>query len=330
MTKKYLLALLFITQSMVSCSVADDVDPLPSWNKGSSRDSIIAFVEAVTDKTNVDYVPTIERVAVFDNDGTLWSEQPLYFQFYYALEQLANAADAHPEWSDQEPFKTALGGVRDDILALGTKGLVEIILTTHSGMTNAEFGQSVKDWIASAEHPTTQRPFSQMVFQPMLELLDYLRANEFEVYIVSGGGVEFMRAIARGIYGVPPENTIGSNLGMKLEETDSGLVLRRMAEINFINDKAGKPVGIQRAIGRRPIFAFGNSDGDLQMLQWTAAGDGRSFAGIVHHTDADREWAYDRESHLGRLDKALDEGRNRGWTIVDMKSEWAVIYPPER
>jgi phosphoserine phosphatase len=270
-----------------------------------------------------------ERIAVFDNDGTLWSEQPLYFQFYYALAQIEKMAAANAELSDKEPFKTALAGNRDEILALGTNGLIEIILTTHSGMTNAEFRQSVQDWIGSAQHPTTQRPFSQMVYQPMLELLDYLRANEFEVYIVSGGGVEFMRAFAERVYGVPPESTIGSNLGIKLEETDDGLVLRRVAEINFVNDKAGKPVGIQRAIGRRPIFAFGNSDGDLQMLQWTVAGDGPSFAGIVHHTDADREWAYDRESHLGRLDKALDEGVERGWTIVDMRSDWSVIYPTE-
>jgi phosphoserine phosphatase len=196
-------------------------------------------------------------------------------------------------------------------------------------MTNAEFRQSVQSWIASAKHPTTQRSFSLMVFQPMLELLDYLRANGFEVYIVSGGGVEFMRAWAEGVYGVPPENTIGSDLGIKLEDTENGLVLRRVAEINFINDKAGKPVGIQRAIGRRPIFAFGNSDGDLQMLQWTKAGEGLSFAGIVRHTDADREWAYDRESHLGRLDKALDEADANGWTVVDMKADWAVVYPAE-
>ncbi len=329
MTKRYLLALLFFTQSIVSCSAPDDVDPLPSWNNGSSRDSIIAFVEAVTDKANANHVPVTERIAVFDNDGTLWSEQPLYFQLYYALAQIENAAPAHPEWSDQEPFKTALAGDRDEILALGTKGLVEIVLATHSGMTNAEFRQSVQGWIASAEHPTTHLAYSQMIFQPMLELLNYLRANDFAVYIVSGGGVEFIRAWAGNVFGVPPENTIGSDLGIKFEETESGPVLRRLPELNFINDGPGKPVGIQRAIGARPIFAFGNSDGDLQMLQWTAAGDGMSFVGIVHHTDADREWAYDRASHLGRLDKALDEGRHRGWTIVDMSSEWAVIYPPE-
>ena len=323
------LVLLIASFSIVSCTAPADVDPLPSWKAGSSRESIIEFVEVVTDRSNTNYVPVDERIAVFDNDGTLWSEQPLYFQFYYALSRIQKAATAHPEWSDQEPYKTALAGNRDDILALGTKGLVEIILATHSGMTNAEFRQSVQAWIAMAEHPTTHRAFSQMVFQPMLELLDYLRANGFKVYIVSGGGVEFMRAWAEGVYGVPPENTIGSDLGIQLEVTDSGLVLRRLAEINFVNDKAGKPVGIQRAIGRRPIFAFGNSDGDLQMLQWTVAGDGPSFAGIVHHTDADREWAYDRESQLGRLDKALDEGTERGWTIVDIKSEWSRIYPPE-
>jgi len=329
MTKIKQLVLLIASLSIVSCTAPVDVDPLPSWKAGSSRESIIEFVEVVTDRSNANYVPVDERIAVFDNDGTLWSEQPLYFQFYYALSQIEKAAPAHPEWLDQEPYKTALTGNRDDILALGTKGLVEIILATHSGMTNAEFRQSVQAWIAMAEHPTTHLAFSQMVFQPMLELMDHLRANDFKVYIVSGGGVEFMRAWAEGVYGVPPQNTIGSDLGIQLEATDSGLVLRRLAEINFVNDKAGKPVGIQRAIGRRPIFAFGNSDGDLQMLQWTVAGDGPSFAGIVHHTDADREWAYDRESHLGRLDKALDEGAERGWTIVDMRSEWSVIYPIE-
>jgi phosphoserine phosphatase len=323
------LVLPVLTLCIASCTASADVDPLPSWKAGTSRDSIIEFVETVTDSANANFVSVEERIAVFDNDGTLWSEQPLYFQFYYALSRIEDAAPAHPEWSDQEPYKTALAGNRDDILALGTKGLVEIILATHSGMTNAEFRQSVQAWIAMAEHPTTHRAYSQMIFQPMLELLDYLRANKFKVYIVSGGGVEFMRAFADGVYGVPPENTIGSNLGMQLEATEDGLVLRRVAEVDFVNDKAGKPVGIQRAIGRRPIFAFGNSDGDLQMLQWTAAGEGPSFAGIVHHTDADREWAYDRESHLGRLDKALDEGTERGWTIVDMRSEWSVIYPPE-
>jgi len=330
MSKIQRLVLLTVFLSTVLCAAPGDVDPLPSWKVGNSRDSIIEFVDVVTDISNANYVPVDERIAVFDNDGTLWSEQPLYFQFYYALSQIEKAAPAHPEWSDQEPYKTALAGNRDDILSLGTKGLVEIILATHSGMTNTEFRQSVQAWIAMAEHPTTQRAYSQMVFQPMLELMDYLRANGFQVYIVSGGGVEFMRAFAEGVYGVPPENTIGSNLGIQLEATEDGLVLRRVAEVSFVNDKAGKPVGIQRAIGRRPIFAFGNSDGDLQMLQWTVAGDGPSFAGIVHHTDADREWAYDRESRLGRLDKALDEGMERGWTIVDMRSEWSRIYPPEQ
>ena len=328
MAVKFLSAPVLIVFGVASCAPQVDVDPLPSWNDGSTREAIVNFVKTVTDTSNENFVPVNERIAVFDNDGTLWSEQPLYFQLYYALSQIEKAAPAHPEWSDQEPYKTALAGNRDDILALGTKGLVEIVLKTHSGMTNAEFRQSVQGWIASAEHPTTNRAFSRMIYQPMLELLDYLRANNFAVYIVSGGGVEFMRAWAEGVYGVPPENTIGSDLGIQLETTADGLVLRRVAEINFINDKAGKPVGIQRAIGRRPIFAFGNSDGDLQMLQWTVAGDGPSFAGLVHHTDADREWAYDRESHLGRLDNALDEAGANGWTIVDMKTDWAVIYPP--
>jgi phosphoserine phosphatase len=310
-----------------SCSAGSDIDPLPSWRAGATRASIINFVEAVSDPENADYVAVEERIAVFDNDGTLWSEQPLYFQLYYALARVEQHAQNDSEWAEQEPYRTALLGDRNEILALGTDGLVKLILATHSGMTNKEFRQTVTDWMNTARHPTTDRAFSKMIYQPMLELLNYLRANDFRVYIVSGGGVEFMRAWAEDVYGVPPQNAIGSNLGVRFEQTDAGPVLRRMPEIDFINDGPGKPVGIQRAIGRRPIFAFGNSDGDLQMLQWAVAGEAPGFAGIVHHTDGDREWAYDRESHVGRLDKALDEAGQRGWTVVDMKADWAIIHP---
>jgi phosphoserine phosphatase len=310
-----------------SCSAGSDIDPLPSWRAGATRASIINFVEAVSDPENADYVAVEERIAVFDNDGTLWSEQPLYFQLYYALARVEQHAQNDSEWAEQEPYRTALLGDRNEILALGTDGLVKLILATHSGMTNKEFRQTVTDWMNTARHPTTDRAFSKMIYQPMLELLNYLRANDFRVYIVSGGGVEFMRAWAEDVYGVPPQNAIGSNLGVRFEQTDAGPVLRRMPEIDFINDGPGKPVGIQRAIGRRPIFAFGNSDGDLQMLQWAVAGEAPGFAGIVHHTDGDREWAYDRESHVGRLDKALDEAAQRGWTVVNMKTDWAIVHP---
>lgn len=318
------LSLVILT---ASCSVESSTDPLPSWHAGDTRASIVNFVEAVSDPRNADYVAPEERIAVFDNDGTLWSEQPLYFQLYYAIARVEQLAQNDIGLAEQEPFRTALRDNRDEILALGTEGLVNLILATHSGMTNAEFRQTVANWMSTATHPTTDRAFADMIYQPMLELLEYLRANKFDVYIVSGGGVEFMRAWAEGVYDVPPQNTIGSNLGMTFEQTDSGPVLRRSPEIEFVNDGPGKPVGIQRAIGRRPIFAFGNSDGDLQMLQWAVAGETPGFAGIVHHTDGDREWAYDRESHVGRLDKALDEAGQRGWTVVDMKTDWAIVYP---
>jgi len=304
-------------------------DPLPSWNEGPSKASILRFVEAVTSEGEAEFVPPVDRIAVFDNDGTLWSEKPSYFQLAFALDRVKVLVPRHPEWQDQQPFKAALEDDFADVLSGGLKALVDILMVTHSGNTSGEFEQIVLDWIASARHPRTGRPYTEMVFQPMLELLDYLRANNFRTYIVSGGGIEFMRAWVEDVYGIPPEQVIGSSIETRFEMREGGPVLVRMPEVDFVDDHEGKPVGIHKFIGRRPILAFGNSDGDLQMLQWTAAGDGPRFMGLVHHTDAEREWAYDRDSLVGRLDKALDEARQQGWTVVDMASEWRVVYPWE-
>lgn len=304
-------------------------DPLPSWNDGTAKSSIVGFVEATTTEGSPDFVPPAERIATFDNDGTLWAEQPLYFQFLFALDRVKALAPEHPEWKDKEPFASLLKGETKAALAGGEKAVLEIIMATHAGITTEEFEEIVRDWLATARHPTTGRPYTQMVYQPMLEVLAYLRANGFKTFIVSGGGVEFMRVFAEKTYGVPPEQVVGSSIKTKFETRDGIPVLIRLPEVNFIDDKAGKPVGINSHIGRRPIAAFGNSDGDLQMLQWTAAGAGKRFCLFVHHTDAEREWAYDRKSIVGQLDKGLDEAKARGWTVVDMKADWKTIYPAE-
>jgi hypothetical protein len=310
-----------------AATMARAADPLPSWNAGKTKESIIKFVETVTRKGSPEFVPPAERIATFDNDGTLWAEQPLYFQFFFALDRVKVLAPQHPEWRTTEPFASLLKGDVKAALAGGEKSIVEIIAATHSGMTTDEFEQIVKDWIGSAVHPISKRHFTEMVYQPMLELVAYLRDNGFKTYIVSGGGVEFMRPWSEKVYGIPPEQVIGSSGKLKFDMRDGKPILVKLPEINLINDKAGKPVGIQLYIGRRPIAAFGNSDGDQQMLEWTMAGSGARFALIVHHTDAQREWAYDRKSQIGTLDKALDEAVAKGWTIVDMKDDWKTIYP---
>ena len=303
-------------------------EPLPSWNDGSGKNAVILFVKAVTDKSGPDYVQPSERIAVFDNDGTLWSEQPAYFQFFFAMDRVREMAKDHPEWKHQQPFQAALEGDMKGLAASGKEGLIELVMTTHAGMTTDEFAEIVKKWLRTAQHPTLHKPYTQLVFKPMLELLDYLRANGFKTFIVSGGGIEFMRPWTEEVYGIPPEQVVGSSIVTKLEMHNGKPVLIREPKLNFIDDKEGKPVGINQHIGRRPIFAFGNSDGDLQMLQYTTlGGEGKRFAGIVHHTDGDREFAYDRDSHMGRLDKALVEAAKNGWTVVDMKKEWKVIYP---
>jgi len=303
------------------------IDPLPSWNEGATKQSIIDFVNAVTEEGGPNYVAPAERIATFDNDGTLWAEQPAYFQLLFAIDRVKALAPGHPGWKTKQPFKAVLDGDMKALAAAGEHGLLEIMMASHAGMTTVEFEAIVKDWIATSKHPTTGRPFTGMVYQPMLEVLGYLRANGFKTFIVSGGGIEFMRPWTEGVYAIPPEQVVGSSIKTVFEMRDDGPVLVRLPEIDFIDDKEGKPVGINSHIGRRPIAAFGNSDGDLQMLQWTAAGDGPSFCLYVHHTDAEREWAYDRESHIGRLDKGLDQAEARGWTVVDMKSDWKVVFP---
>ena len=302
-------------------------DPLPSWQDGPSRQAIIDFVAAVTREGSPDFVPAPERIAVFDNDGTLWAEQPMYFQALFAFDRVRTLAPQHPEWQTREPFASVLKGDFKKALAGGEKALLDLVMETHAGMTTDEFARLVEDWLATAKHPVTHKPYTGMVYQPMLEVLGYLHANGFKTFIVSGGGIEFMRPWAERVYGVPPEQVVGSSIKTRFEMQDDKPVLVRLPEVNFIDDKTGKPVGIHQHIGRRPIAAFGNSDGDLQMLQWATAGTGKRLGVIVHHTDAQREWAYDRESAVGRLADALDLAVKQGWTVIDMKREWKTIYP---
>lgn len=322
------LGLLLICAAFMHGRALAQGDPLPSWNDGAAKAAIVAFVARVATEGGADFVAPEERIAVFDNDGTLWSEQPVYFQLQFALDRIKAVAADHPDWKDTEPYKSVLAGDAMGLAASGEKGLLEVMGATHAGMTTTEFSAIVADWLATARHPRFDRPYDSLVYQPMLELLDYLRANGFKTFIVSGGGVEFMRVFAEKAYGIPPEQVVGSSGVVKFEMGADGVPkLVKEAKVEFVDDGPGKPVGINRFIGRQPIFAFGNSDGDQQMLQWTAAGKGARFMGIVHHTDADREWAYDRQSHIGKLDKALDEGLAEGWTIVDMKTDWKTVYP---
>lgn len=321
---KSLFALLLLT------NVAFAADPLPSWNNTASKTNIISFVEKVTREGSPDFVPVAERIATFDNDGTLWAEQPIYFQFLFTLDRVKALAPQHPEWKTTEPFASLLKGDVKDVLAGGEKTIAQIIMATHTGMTTEEFEQIVKTWLAKAKHPKTGRPYTEMVYQPMLELVAYLQAKGFKTFIVSGGSVEFMRPWTEKTYGIPPEQVVGTSVKTKFELRNGKPVLSRLPDINFVDDNGGKPVGIDAHIGRRPIASFGNSDGDLQMLEWTTAGRGPRFALLVHHTDGAREWAYDRTSGVGRLDKALDEAHARGWTVVNMKNDWKVIFPFEK
>jgi phosphoglycolate phosphatase-like HAD superfamily hydrolase len=308
---------------------AEDGAPLASWNDTAARRRILAFVEDVTKPGSDGFVPAAERVAVFDNDGTLWSERPLYFQLLYAIDYVKANVGKHPEWRARQPFRAVLEHDHGALAAAGEQGVAELVMASHAGMTTDEFDASVRSWLKTARHPEKGRLYTQLVFQPMLELLQHLRDHGFSTWIVSGGGVEFVRGFAEEVYGIPPQQVVGSSIDMAFELRDGRPVLVRQAKLAFIDDGPGKPVGIQRHIGRRPIAAFGNSDGDLEMLQWTAAGDGPRLVALVRHTDAEREWAYDRDSPVGRLDAALRQANANGWLVVDMKRDWKRVHPAE-
>ncbi|MHA3771834.1 HAD family hydrolase [Verrucomicrobiota bacterium sgz303538] len=302
-------------------------DPLPSWRDTAPKKAIIAFVEKVTKEGSPDFVPVDERLATFDNDGTLWAEQPLYFEFLFAIDRIKALSPEHPEWKEKQPFASLLKGGAEAVAAIGKKGVLEMMAATHTGMTVEEFKKVVTDWIATARHPTTGRLYTEMIYQPMLELLAYLRASGFKTYVVSGGGIEFMRPWTQKTYGIPPDQIVGSYVKLKYELRDGEPVLMKLPEVGLVDDHGGKPEGIQTLIGLQPIAAFGNSDGDQQMLEWTTGAPGLRFALLVHHDDAVREWAYDRDSFVGRLDTAWAEAKVKGWTVVSMRDDWATIFP---
>ena len=342
MTNLIKITLLFILVLLISCKqeaikenksdtkITETVkkDPLPSWNEGSTKKEILAYIDAITDKDNHNFIPLEDRIATFDNDGTLWSEQPSYFQLFFAMDRVKAMAINHPEWKTTQPFKAVLENDMAALMKQGEQGLVKLVMATHAGMTTAEFEADVKAWIKTAKHPTKKVAYDKLVFQPMLELLLFLRANDFKTYIVSGGGVDFMRAIVTEIYGIPKEQIIGSRIKTEFDYNNGKPVINRLNSMEFIDDKEGKPLNIQKIIGKKPVFTAGNSDGDLQMLQWTASNDHKSFMIYLHHTDAEREWAYDRDSPVGKLDKGLDQAKKDGWTVIDMKKDWKVVYPP--
>ena len=305
-------------------------DPLPSWNDGPAKESVLEFAAKVTTEGGAGYVPAELRIATFDNDGTLWTEQPNYVQAFFLLDRIKSLSAQHPEWKEQEPFASVLKGDLKGAIGGGQQAIEELLMATHAGMTTDEFEKIVTDWLATAQHPRFKRPHTELVYQPMLEVLTFLRAKGFKTYIVSGGGVEFMRPWAEKVYGVPPAQVIGSSIKTKYEIRDGKPVLLRLPELNFIDDHAGKPVGIHSQIGRRPIAAFGNSDGDFEMLEWTTSAPGLRLGMIVHHTDGEREYAYDRKSMVGKLDKGLDEARQRGWRVIDMKQDWRKIYSVDK
>jgi phosphoserine phosphatase len=301
-------------------------DPLPSWSDGAAKQAIVSFVGAVTAAGRPSYVPAAERIAVFDNDGTLWAEQPMYFQLAFAIDRVRALAPQHPGWKTKQPFQAVIEGDLGAAIAGGEHAILELVMASHADTTSDEFAGIVRQWLATARHPRFERPYTEVVYQPMLELLAFLRAQQFKTFIVSGGGIDFLRVFAEEVYGVPPEQVVGSTIVTKFELRDGSPVLMREPKIDFIDDKAGKPVAIHKFIGRRPVAAFGNSDGDLEMLQWTSAAAGARLALLVHHTDAEREWSYDRKSPIGRLDKALDEAAAKGWTVVDMKKDWKKVF----
>lgn len=321
--------------ALVTCTLflggrAEAADPLPSWNDGKPKQAIINMVERVTDVDSPDFVPISHRIATFDNDGTLWGEQPLYVQAIYAIDRVKELGPEHPNWKSQEPFASVLRGDVKSALAGGEKALLELVMATHAELTTEEFEQAVKKWLSTARHPTSGRPFTEMVFQPMLELINYLKANDFKVFIVSGGGIDFVRVFSEEVYGIPRERVIGSSIDAKYQVRDGKPVIVKLPSIDLIDDHEGKPVGIHRYIGRRPILAVGNSDGDFEMLEYTTSGSGLRLAMIVHHDDTEREWKYDRESSIGRLVRGLDEGPGRGWQIISIKNDWNRVHPAKR
>jgi phosphoglycolate phosphatase-like HAD superfamily hydrolase len=330
MTARLFCVLFALAVGLLARPVGAASDPLPSWNPGPTKSRIVAFVRAVTQREGKDYVAPADRIAVFDNDGTLWSEQPVYFQLAFAIDRVKALAPSKPEWSTTMPFKAAIEGDARALAAAGEKGLLELVMASHAGNTADEFAATVRDWAKRARHPTLGRPYTELTFRPMRELLDYLRANGFRTYIVSGGGVEFLRAIAPDLYGVPPERVIGSSVRTKYELRAGKPAIVRLPEIDFIDDRAGKPVGIHKFIGRVPIAAFGNSDGDFEMLEYVTAAPGPRLGALVHHDDPAREFAYDRGSAIGRLERGLDEAGKRGWLVVSMKNDWGAVYPPRR
>lgn len=320
------LALLFTLLISLTCQAGTST-PLSSWQDGASRQAIISFVQRVTDPASPEHVAPSDRIAVFDNDGTLWAEQPIYTQLLFVADRVRAQAGENPAWESQEPFASVLKGDLAGAFSSSHDAPVQLIRASQAGLDTDSFDQVVRDWMQTARHPTTDKPFTRMVYQPMLELLDYLQDNDFKSFIVSGGGVDFMRPWTESVYGIPPERVVGSRTAKQLAVQDGVVRVVHEGTMEFNDDKEGKPIGISQHIGRRPIAAFGNSDGDLQMLQWTTAGDGARFALIVHHTDAEREWAYDRDSSIGRLDQALDAATEHGWTVVNMKQDWKQVFP---
>lgn len=307
---------------------------LPSWHNNASSQRLHSFIADVSDKNSANFVAPADRIAVFDNDGTLWAEQPAYFQLFFAMDRIRTMAESDPtlkaQWQQQQPFQAVLENDMKALAASGEAGLIQLVMASHTGhdaVTTVEFEERVNEWITTAVHPTTGKLFTDMVYQPMLELLDHLRANEFKIYIVSGGGMDFVRPWAERVYGIPRENVIGSRIAIEYEYRNGKPVLLRRPEIGFIDDKAGKPVAIHQFIGKRPILAFGNSDGDLQMLQWTDANPKPHLSAFIHHTDAEREWAYDQDSHIGKLKQGLKQARDKNWLVVDMKQDWKQVYP---
>ena len=339
MKKNIFLSLLLVFTLLISCkdqstpsnktlskAAETQIDPLPSWNDTSTKKEILAFIGSATDENHPNFIPVSDRIATFDNDGNLWSEQPAYFQLFFAIDRVKAMAADHPEWKNKQPFKAVLEDDMTELAKQGEHGLLQLVMATHAGNTTEEFERDVQEWIATAIHPTKNVTYDKLVYQPMLELLVYLRANDFKTYVVSGGGVDFMRAFVSEIYGIPSEQILGSRIKTEFDYNDGKPVIKRLPELDFIDDKEGKPLNIQKIIGKKPVFASGNSDGDLQMMQWTASNSYKSFMLYLHHTDDEREWAYDRDSHIGKLDKGLDQAIKDGWTVIDMKKDWKVVF----